>query len=652
MYVRTTMSAYHECVIIGGGPGGLQMAYYLQAAGIDYLLCEAGEKVAEFFDHYPITRKLISFNKTDNPHHERSYALRFDWNSLLCRDPDLVFTRYSQELYPGADDLARYMRDFAERNELEIQYGKRVRVRLNGKGPRFTVIDQDGWTVECDIVFVATGATSEHIPNIPGAEHAVTYGEFMSSGVADNLAGKEVCIIGGGVSANEVAAWLRETNKCSLVRLHMRQAMQHAHQSHFAGDVRSLYFDADIWQFEMLHFWAEHPTRSLVKRPDGRIDVLTETPQPHWKTPQTVVAPVTYDAVILCTGFNFVDESLFENFSIETHNGNDRSGEEIPKPIGASGRFPALTAWWETSQSGLYYIGSAMQANDRVASSPFIRGFRYAVRTLFNHLRAERWGSPATPVSTATRALLGEQYDGSPLPTQQVECTDSTALLAFAQDIATFFSLTDSLPAMRSVFGDFIVFREDTGSFTWHHDIPIHAALSGHDEAGRFFAERTHLPPVPRLTGTKLTFFGEAHLFVLTMEYNRSNFPKRARTVEFTKPSDHAHVNCSYYLHPAIRYFRHGVYGGTLLLQESLNGRFDKGNDYSGFRCINPSRIYNFFLRCLGHSQFEGAEDLDEEQVDDAQKGNSYLPWTDEDRDYWNRRKHMIQTPCLYEEEV
>ena len=50
-----------------------------------------------------------------------------DWNSLLSDDPRLRFTRYTERYFPDADDLVRYLADFAATLRLRIGYGTRVR---------------------------------------------------------------------------------------------------------------------------------------------------------------------------------------------------------------------------------------------------------------------------------------------------------------------------------------------------------------------------------------------------------------------------------------------------------------------------------------------------------------------------------------------
>ena len=83
---------HHRYLIIGAGPGGLQMAHYLQSAGRDYLLLEKSNRTANFFHYAPSWRELISINKRNvgtklldfNLRHGE-FTLRFPlFNSETC----------------------------------------------------------------------------------------------------------------------------------------------------------------------------------------------------------------------------------------------------------------------------------------------------------------------------------------------------------------------------------------------------------------------------------------------------------------------------------------------------------------------------------------------------------------------------------------
>ncbi|GAA3421232.1 NAD(P)-binding domain-containing protein [Streptosporangium vulgare] len=105
--------------------------------GRSYSILEAGPAPGTFFRTFPRHRQLISINKrytgTDDP----ELNLRMDWNSLLSDDPALLFTRYSDRYFPEADDMVRYLADFAAACDLRVTYDARVSqvTRAPGTGP-------------------------------------------------------------------------------------------------------------------------------------------------------------------------------------------------------------------------------------------------------------------------------------------------------------------------------------------------------------------------------------------------------------------------------------------------------------------------------------------------------------------------------------
>src|SRR5215475_3915953 len=123
---QKTLRRDMEYLIIGAGPAGLQLGYFLQQSGRDYLILEAGSTPGTFFRTFPRHRRLISINKPHTGECDPERNLRMDWNSLLSDDPRLLFTRYSERYFPAADDLVSYLCDFAASKQLRIQYDTRV----------------------------------------------------------------------------------------------------------------------------------------------------------------------------------------------------------------------------------------------------------------------------------------------------------------------------------------------------------------------------------------------------------------------------------------------------------------------------------------------------------------------------------------------
>lgn len=141
--------------VLGAGPAGLQMAYFLQRAGRDYEVFERAPQPGSFFTRYPRHRKLISINKRYTGKANAEFNLRHDWNSLLSHDPRLLFRQYSRAYFPDAGDMVRYLGDFADTLGLRVQYNTTIahvtldKDRRAWNGHYFILTDQKGQVHQC-----------------------------------------------------------------------------------------------------------------------------------------------------------------------------------------------------------------------------------------------------------------------------------------------------------------------------------------------------------------------------------------------------------------------------------------------------------------------------------------------------------------------
>src|SRR5215211_5536960 len=97
------MRLHNDYLIIGAGPAGLQMGYFLEKAGRDYRILEAGATPGTFFTRFPRHRKLISVNKVYTGFEDDELNLRWDWNSLLGDSDAPLFKHYNKQYFPPAD---------------------------------------------------------------------------------------------------------------------------------------------------------------------------------------------------------------------------------------------------------------------------------------------------------------------------------------------------------------------------------------------------------------------------------------------------------------------------------------------------------------------------------------------------------------------
>ncbi|XP_025973743.1 FAD-dependent oxidoreductase domain-containing protein 2 isoform X2 [Dromaius novaehollandiae] len=151
----STAFLYHDYCVIGAGPSGLQIAYFLQQAGRDYVVFERSHAPGSFFALYPRHRKLISINKQYTGKSNSEFNLRHDWNSLLSHDRRLLFRHYSRDFFPDADTMVRYLEDFASLLKLQIQYNTAiVHITLDKdqqawNGHYFVLTDQNRQNYKC-----------------------------------------------------------------------------------------------------------------------------------------------------------------------------------------------------------------------------------------------------------------------------------------------------------------------------------------------------------------------------------------------------------------------------------------------------------------------------------------------------------------------
>jgi thioredoxin reductase len=345
-------------LIIGAGPGGLQLSYFLQRAGADYLTLERAVASGSFFRHYPRHRRLISLNKVHAGDDDPEIALRWDWNSLLSDAPGLLFPRYSQEYFPHADDLVRYLNDFRRCHALNVRFSTPVD-QVEKAGGRFVVHAGEN-TFAADCLIVATGWGGPYIPDIPGIELAVGYEDLPVSREA--FAGQRVLIIGKGNAAFETAhALLGQT---SMVHLASPHPVRLAWTTKHPGDVRGQYGALlDSYWFKTLHGVLECQVNRIWRAGEVFKAAITYT------LADDEQAVLEYDAVLRCTGFA-MDTAIFHP--------SCRPG------FAPGGRIPAIGPDFQSANvGGLYFAGTLMQGRDvKRASSAFIDGFRYNLRTL------------------------------------------------------------------------------------------------------------------------------------------------------------------------------------------------------------------------------------------------------------------------------
>jgi len=353
------MERSYDYLIIGAGPAGLQLGYFLQKNRRNYLILDRNSSPGAFFKTFPRHRKLISINKvytgTDNP----AANLRWDWNSLLCDSDELKFKRYSTNYFPHPDDLVRYCEDFAAHYKLNIRCNTAVQQVSRADGG-FRARDEAGNVYRGKRLIIATGLPKLYLPDFPGAELCETYNEHEID--PQKYRNKRVLIVGKGNLAFESADNLIET--AAAIHILSPESVRFAWQTHFVGNLRAVNNNfLDTYQLKSQN--------TVIDAEIEKVEEENGSFKAHiaYSHAKGQIAKIPYDHVILCTGFR-MDNSIFD--------------ESCRPEMTIHEKFPAQTLEWESSNiPDLYFAGTLMQACDyKKTMSGFIHGFRHNIFSL------------------------------------------------------------------------------------------------------------------------------------------------------------------------------------------------------------------------------------------------------------------------------
>lgn len=352
------MSEHLDDLIVGAGPAGLQMAWFLKRAGGRYRVLERAGAPGAFFALYPRHRKLISINKVYTGCPEPEARLRFDWNSLIESDEAPRFGEWSRDYFPDADTIVRYMADFARRNELAVQYDTSVRTVSKTDGG-YRVETTAGEVLTCARLIIATGLKCR-TPKFEGVELCESY-ETMNTDPAV-YRDKKVIILGKGNSAFETAdALIPTTRKIQIVG---PRPVKLAWKSHFVGDLRAVNNNfLDTYHLKAQNNVLDGDVRRVSRDPSGklRVEIYFESRKRSFE--------YEADHVLLCTGFEF-DAGIFD--------------EGCAPAMRGDGKLPMMTPEWEsTNLPNLFFVGTLMAVRDyKKTMSGFIHGFRHNIEAL------------------------------------------------------------------------------------------------------------------------------------------------------------------------------------------------------------------------------------------------------------------------------
>lgn len=393
-----------QVAIIGAGPYGLAAAAHLRAAGVEtHVLGEA-----------------MSFWERQMP---AGMVLRSSWEASNISDPAGA---WSLDRYPAADtfrplpqiplpDFVRYGQWFQAEVVPDLDRRQVTRVEAAGRGFQLTL--DDGDALQARRVVVATGLSAfvRRPPQFDGLPPA------LASHAADQtdlgqFAGRRVVVVGSGQSALESAALLHEAGAAVEVIARKPRVYWLGHLNNLrrytpyrraigAGLIkRALHAPSDVGP-PGLNWITELPDlfRCFPHELQRRIAVRSLRPVgAGWLQARLAGVPLTtgraivsarpageqldlalddgtarrVDHVLLATGYR-VDVTKYPFLSAE-----------LARSVRHTDGLPRLTAGFESSVHGLYFVG-AVAVESFGPLMRFVAGTKYAARALARGITRE-----------------------------------------------------------------------------------------------------------------------------------------------------------------------------------------------------------------------------------------------------------------------
>jgi len=384
----------YPVVVVGSGPGGLQVAAELKALGVRHAVISADPAPGGMFRRWPHFQRLLSWTKpyvTDDRFDP--LAERADWNSLLTELPQARSLQREfmdgSSPFPSRPEMEANLAAFAGRAGVEVRYGcawESTRPVDEPDGSRFELSTSDG-AYRARHVVLAVGVAEPWIPSTPGIELTEGYAGVRP---AEAYRGQRVLVIGkqnsGFELANGLLPWARSLILVSpsptslsvvsrtLVGVRARY-LQPYEDAVLGGGVTIL--DASLERIE----------RGLA----GGLAVHLR------RTDREQALVIDVDAAIAATGFQAPLRDL----------------PALGLGVTGQSRLPVQTNWWESATlPGIHFAGTLTQGARGLrrhgvpANSGAVHGARYNARLLARRL-AEQLGHgvPDHPVLARAAAV-------------------------------------------------------------------------------------------------------------------------------------------------------------------------------------------------------------------------------------------------------
>jgi putative flavoprotein involved in K+ transport len=244
----STVNEPREVVVVGGGQAGLAIGYFLALQGGDFTILEAAEEPAAAWRERWDSLKLFT-------------PARYD--SL----PGLPFPG-DPDRYPGRDEVADYLADYARHFELPVELGSRVRSIRRTNGTYLVELDNRAYEA-CQVVIASGPFQVPFVPTI--AERLDAEVVHLHSSAYRSPAGipeGRVLVVGGGNTGFQIA---QELSGSHAVHLSIGSRQMPLPQRILGRDL--------FWYLEATGLIRKNRASRIGRRMSGRDTLIGSTPR-------------------------------------------------------------------------------------------------------------------------------------------------------------------------------------------------------------------------------------------------------------------------------------------------------------------------------------------------------------------------------------
>jgi thioredoxin reductase len=390
----------YPVIVIGSGPGGLQVSYGLRKYGVPHAVLSADPGAGGMFRKWPFFQRLLSWTKPYAPvdRTDPGYQ-RYDWNSLLADEPELRSLQAEfmdgTTYYPSRPEMQANLEAFAARARIAVRYDTRWERTRREEGPTGTtfVLETTAGEYRCRILVLAVGVAEPWIPDKPGIEHVRHYADTRETAY---YAGKRLFIIGkqnsGFELASGLAAWASSITVCSPspARTALETKSLVGVRARYVQPFEDAYLGLGVRILAASIVSIEHVGDAYavsVRRTDTGEEMIVEA-----------------DEVIAATGFTCPLQDL-PDLGVTTF---------------GQARLPAVTTMWESATvPGIFFAGTISAASPGLrrhgipSYSGAVQGHRYNSMILARHIAQTYFGYPQEHPEIAPADLVRTLLDAA-----------------------------------------------------------------------------------------------------------------------------------------------------------------------------------------------------------------------------------------------